>query len=155
MSKMRIVKMITNCSLESVLPQQSKLLIRILETHFMMLWYKKKLVLTVTMPGLFWCWQGRQSRQFGKYLVKQFQIIDIQGHKPRDLHHFKSFLNFKARSKINLKFSEKFCPINGFREHFKYLLVLNTQFILPLFQTREMQYRRKLSQNGSTNIWKR
>ena len=46
MSKMRIVKMITNCSLESVLPQQSKLLIRILETHFMMLWYRKKLVLT-------------------------------------------------------------------------------------------------------------
>ena len=31
-------------------------------------------------------------------------------------------MNFKARSKINLKFSEKSYPINGFRELFKYLL---------------------------------
>ena len=55
-------------------------------------------------------------------MVKQLQIIVLQGRKPRDLHHFKSFMNFKARSKINLKFSEKSYPINGFRELFKYLL---------------------------------
>ena len=94
-----MIKIRTNCGLESVSPQQSKLLIKTWETHFMILKYKKKLVLT-RFASLIMLDKWMRTV---KHLVNKFKIRSSQW--PRDLHHSNVFWTLQpgARSISNFR----------------------------------------------------